>query len=110
MLAIHRLIIQALAGLPEEYHMDAQDIFKPHWVEIRNEKDRMLMDCMERVLNEDGSSAVWIPKDIPDIDRRIEPLLQLEIQFPSLLIRLPGIHPLKNVCNLTFPGNNNSIT
>ncbi len=89
MLAIRRLVIQALAGLPEEYNTDAQDIFKPHWVEIRDEKDRMLMDCMERVLNKDGSSAVWIPKDIPDIDCRIAPLLRLEIKFPSTCQQFP---------------------
>ncbi len=34
-LAICRLVIQALVGLPGQYNADAQDIFKPHWVEIR---------------------------------------------------------------------------
>ncbi|PBK62046.1 hypothetical protein ARMSODRAFT_1025174 [Armillaria solidipes] len=32
----------------------------------------------------------WIPKDIPNIDRRIEPLLRLEILFPELCQRLPS--------------------
>ncbi len=49
----------------------------------------MLMDCTERVLNEDGSSAVWTPKNIPDIYPRIEPLLRMEIQFHSTCRQFP---------------------
>ncbi len=76
--AIRRLVIHALAGLPPEYIKYAEEAFTSHWVEIRDEKERMLMDCME--LTRDGSTQ-WIPKDIPNIDRRIEPLLRLERLF-----------------------------
>ncbi|KAK0442506.1 uncharacterized protein EV420DRAFT_1485327 [Desarmillaria tabescens] len=43
----------------------------------------MLLDCMEQVRNRGGSSR-WIPKDISDIDWKIEQLLRLEIRFPPL--------------------------
>ncbi len=76
--AIRRLVIHALAGLPPEYIKYAEEAFTSHWVEIRDEKERMLMDCME--LTRDGSTQ-WIPKDIPNIDRKIEPLLHLERLF-----------------------------
>ncbi|SJL15587.1 uncharacterized protein ARMOST_19088 [Armillaria ostoyae] len=76
--AIRRLVIHTLAGLPPEYIQYAEEAFTSHWVEIRDEKERMLMDCME--LTRDGSTQ-WIPKDIPNIDCRIEPLLCLERLF-----------------------------
>ncbi|PBK62034.1 hypothetical protein ARMSODRAFT_1025164 [Armillaria solidipes] len=78
---IGHLVIHALAGLPLDYIVHAKEVFSPHWVEICNEKERMLMDCMELIW--DGSTR-WIPKDIPNIDRRIEPLLRLDIMFPEL--------------------------
>ncbi len=81
---MRRLVIQALSGLPADCGEFANRLFQPHWREIRDEKEEMLMDCMEKVLNRDGSSTRWIPKDIPDIDRRVEQLLRLEIQFPPL--------------------------
>ncbi|KAK0481045.1 hypothetical protein EDD18DRAFT_1113163 [Armillaria luteobubalina] len=81
---MRRLVIQALAGLPADCSEFANRLFQPHWREIRDEKEEMLMDCMEKVLNGDGSSTRWIPKNIPDIDRRVEQLLRLEIQFPPL--------------------------
>ncbi len=85
--AVHRLVIQALAGLSPDYRACAEKVFSVRWVEIREEKERMLMDCME--LARDGTTR-WIPKDIPNIDRRIEPLLRLEILFPELCRRLPS--------------------
>ncbi len=85
--AIYRLVIQALAGLSPDHKVCAEEAFSQHWVEIRDEKERMLMDCME--LARDGTPR-WIPKDIPNIDRRIEPLLRLEILFPELCRRLPS--------------------
>ncbi len=78
---IRHLVIHALAGLPLDYIGHAKDVFSPHWVEICNEKERMLMDCME--LTHDGSTR-WIPQDTPNIERRIEPLLRLDIMFPEL--------------------------
>ncbi|KAK0209905.1 hypothetical protein IW262DRAFT_1468213 [Armillaria fumosa] len=47
----------------------------------------MLIDCME--LSRDGSTQ-WIPRDIPNIDHRIEPLLRLEILFPDLCRKYPS--------------------
>ncbi len=85
--AIHRLVIQALAGLSPDHKACAEEVFSPRWAEIQDEKERMLMDCME--LARDGTTR-WIPKDIPNIDRRIEPLLRLEILFPELCRRLPS--------------------
>ncbi len=85
--AIHRLVIQALAGLSPDYIARAKAVFSWRWVEIRDEKERMLMDCME--LSRDGPTR-WIPKDIPNIDRRIEPLLRLEILFPGLRREFPS--------------------
>ncbi len=79
--AICHLIIHALAGLPLEYIDEADEVFGPHWDEIKYEKERLLMDCME--LARDGS-IWWIPKVIPNIDHRIEPLLWLERLFPQL--------------------------
>ncbi|SJL18878.1 uncharacterized protein ARMOST_22480 [Armillaria ostoyae] len=84
--AIHRLVIQALSGLPPDYIAYAEVFFSPHWEEIREEKERMLMDCMELI--RDGSTR-WIPKDILNIDSRIEPLLRLEILFPALRRKFP---------------------
>ncbi|KAK0486775.1 hypothetical protein EDD18DRAFT_1360433 [Armillaria luteobubalina] len=85
--AIHRLIIQALSGISPGCIARAKKVFSPHWDEIREEKDRMLMDCMD--LSRDGSSR-WIPKDIPNIELRIEPLVRLEILFPTLHRKLPS--------------------
>ncbi len=85
--AIHRLVIQALSGLSPDYIVSAEEFFSPHWDEIRERKERMLMDCME--LTRDGSTR-WIPKDIPNIDNRIEPLLRLEILFPALRRKFPS--------------------
>ncbi len=85
--AIHRLIIQALAGLCPDHKACAEEVFSRHWVDIRDEKERMLMDCME--LSRDEPTR-WIPKDIPNIDRRIEPLLRLEILFPDLGRKFPS--------------------
>ncbi len=85
--AIHRLIIQALAGLSPDYIARVEEVFSPYWANIRDEKDRMLMDCME--LSRDGSIR-WIPRDIPNIDIRIEPLFRLEIMFPALPRKLPS--------------------
>ncbi|KAK0442501.1 uncharacterized protein EV420DRAFT_1649666 [Desarmillaria tabescens] len=82
-----RLVIYALSGLPEEYTLDVYNVFHPYWDEIREEKERMLMDCME--LTRHGSTR-WIPKDIPNIDRRIEPLLRLEILFDPLRRKFPS--------------------
>ncbi|SJL18880.1 uncharacterized protein ARMOST_22482 [Armillaria ostoyae] len=79
-----RLVIQALSGLPADCGEFANRLFQPHWRKICDEKEEMLMDCMEKVLNRDRRSTRWIPKDIPDIDRRVEQLLRLEIQFPPL--------------------------
>ncbi len=59
---IHRLVIQALAGLSPNHKAYAEEAFSPRRVEIRDEKERMLMDCME--LARDGTTR-WIPKDIP---------------------------------------------
>ncbi len=47
----------------------------------------MLMDCME--MTHKGTTQ-WIPKDIPDIESRVEPLLQLEILFHPLCQRFPS--------------------
>ncbi len=85
--AIHRLVIQALAGLSPDHKACADEAFSRRWVEIRDEKERMLMDCME--LSRDEPTR-WIPKDIPNIDRRIEPLLRLEILFPELCRKFPS--------------------
>ncbi len=85
--AIHRLVIQALAGLSPDYGARAHAVFRPLWVELRDEKERMLMDCME--LAQDGLTR-WIPKDIPNIGGRIEPLLRLEILFPALRREFPS--------------------
>ncbi|KAK0201312.1 hypothetical protein DFS33DRAFT_1508199, partial [Desarmillaria ectypa] len=85
--AIRRLVIYALSGLPEEYTLDVYNIFHPYWDEIRDEKERMLMDCME--MTRHGPTR-WIPKDIPNIDRRIEPLLRLEILFGPLRRKFPS--------------------
>ncbi|SJL15292.1 uncharacterized protein ARMOST_18785 [Armillaria ostoyae] len=85
--AIHRLVIQALAGLSPDHKARAEEVFSPHWIEIRDEKERMLMDCME--LTQDGPTR-WIPKDIPNIGGRIEPLLQLEILFPAICRKFPS--------------------
>ncbi|SJL19031.1 uncharacterized protein ARMOST_22638 [Armillaria ostoyae] len=85
--AIHCLVIQALAGLSPDHKACAEEVFSPHWVEIRDEKERMLMDCME--LARDGPTR-WISKDIPNIGGRIEPLLWLEILFPDLRRKFPS--------------------
>ncbi len=85
--AIRRLVIYALSGLPEEYTLDVYNAFHPYWDEMRDEKERMLMECME--LTRHGSTR-WIPKDIPNIDRRIEPLLRLEILFDPLRRKFPS--------------------
>ncbi|KAK0201319.1 hypothetical protein DFS33DRAFT_1124874 [Desarmillaria ectypa] len=82
--AIRRLVIEALAGLPLDHVVRAKEVFNPHWDEIRDEKERMLMDCME--LARDGSTR-WIP----NIDRRIEPLLRLEILFHPLRWNFPFV-------------------
>ncbi|KAK0226833.1 hypothetical protein EDD85DRAFT_891038, partial [Armillaria nabsnona] len=84
---IHRLVIHALAGLSQDYIAHAKKVFFLRWAEIRDEKDRMLMDCME--LTQDGTTR-WIPKDIPNIGGRIEPLLRLEILFPALRRKFPS--------------------
>ncbi|KAK0471447.1 hypothetical protein IW261DRAFT_894345 [Armillaria novae-zelandiae] len=86
-LAIRRLIIQALAGLPPDDISRAEEVFHPHWDEMQEEKERMLMDCVQ--LSRDGFTR-WIPKDIPNIGSRIEPLLRLEILFPSLRRKYPS--------------------
>ncbi|KAK0471459.1 hypothetical protein IW261DRAFT_1597270 [Armillaria novae-zelandiae] len=65
----------------------AKTFFHSHWGAIREERDRMLTDCME--LSRDGPTR-WVPRDIPDIDRRIEPLLRLEILFPDLCRMYPS--------------------
>ncbi len=85
--AIHRLVIHALAGLSQDYIAHAKKVFFLRWAEIRDEKDRMLMDYME--LTQDGPTR-WIPKDIPNIGGRIEPLLRLEILFPALRRKFPS--------------------
>ncbi len=85
--AIHRLVIQALAGLSPNHKARAEEAFSPHGDEIRDEKERMLMDCME--LSRDGPTR-WIPKDIPNIGGRIEPLFRLEILFPALRREFPS--------------------
>lgn len=79
--AIRHLVIHALSGLPLEYIDEAKEIFKSQWDEIKYEKERLLMGCM--MLTREGSTR-WIPKDIPNIGRRIEPLLRLERLFPQL--------------------------
>lgn len=79
--AIRHLVIHALAGLPLDYITCAEEVFKDHWSEIRHEKEGLLVDCME--LTRDGITR-WIPKDLPSIDRRIEPLLRLDIIFPKM--------------------------
>ncbi len=84
--ATHRLVIQALSGLSPDHKVFAEAAFSRRWVEIREEKERMLMDCMER--SRDGPTR-WIPKDIPNIGGRIEPLLRLEILFPALRREFP---------------------
>lgn len=84
--AIRHLVIHALAGLPLEYIDEAEEVFGSHWDEIRNEKERMLVDCMALAPDEDGSKR-WIPQDGSDIDRRIEPLLRLGRLFPWQLGR-----------------------
>ncbi len=81
--AIRRLVIHALAGLPSEYIENAYMVFRSHWEEIKYEKERLLMDCMVQTSEEDARKR-WIPKNIPNIDRRIEPLLRLEKMFPPL--------------------------
>ncbi|KAK0442517.1 uncharacterized protein EV420DRAFT_1578408 [Desarmillaria tabescens] len=48
----------------------------------------MLGDCME-LTQLDGSTR-WIPKNIPNIDRTIEPLLRLEVLFPHLRRKFPA--------------------
>ncbi len=83
-LLIRRLVIQALAGLSGEYNTAAQDILQPHWHEILDEKEGMLMDCMDRVIYQGGNSMIWVPKNVPDVDHKLEQLLRLEIQFPAL--------------------------
>lgn len=85
--AIHRLIIHALAGLPSNYIAEAVPLSTPLWDEIQDKKDRMLMDCMEITCK---GTTQWISKDIPDIESRIEPLLQLEILFHPLCWRFPS--------------------
>ncbi|KAK0226805.1 hypothetical protein EDD85DRAFT_795126 [Armillaria nabsnona] len=65
----------------------AEEVFSPRWVAIRDEKERMLMDCVER--SRDGPTR-WIPKDIPNIGGRIEPLLHLEILFPAQSREFPS--------------------
>ncbi len=45
--AVRRLVIQALAGLSPDHKGYAEEVFSPHWVEMRDEKERMLMDCMK---------------------------------------------------------------
>ncbi len=85
--AIRHLVIYALAGLPSNYIAEADPLAPPLWDEIRDEKDRMLMDCME--MTHKGTTR-WIPKDIPDIESRIEPLLRLEILFRPLRRRFPS--------------------
>ncbi|KAK0190190.1 hypothetical protein F5146DRAFT_1139775 [Armillaria mellea] len=85
--ATHRLVIRALAGLSPDYTACTEEAFCRRWDEIRDEKERMLMDCME--LSRDGSTR-WIPMDIPNIDRRIEPLLRLEVLFPALRRKFPS--------------------
>lgn len=82
--ATRRLVIQALSGLPADCNDAAKRLFGPHWSEIRDEKEDMLRDCMQKVSDVDGSRTRWIPKDDPDIDRSIEQLLRLEIKFPAL--------------------------
>ncbi len=88
-LAIHRLVIHALAGLHPDYIAHAQKVFSPYWNEIRDEKEVMLMDCM--TVDRDDSTQ-WILKDIPYIDRTIEPLLRLEVLFPFLRRNSPSRH------------------
>lgn len=78
MSADHRLVIHALPGLPAEHIMRAREAFSPYWDELRDEKERMLIDCMKL------SGKTWVPRDDPNIDRRIEPILRLEILFPEL--------------------------
>ncbi|SJL18070.1 uncharacterized protein ARMOST_21642 [Armillaria ostoyae] len=85
--AIRHLIIYALSGLPEDYTGDVYNTFHPYWDEMRDEKERMLMECME--LTHRGSTQ-WIPKDIPNINHRIEPLLWLEILFSPLRRKFPS--------------------
>ncbi|PBK79562.1 hypothetical protein ARMGADRAFT_1093042 [Armillaria gallica] len=105
---IHRLVIQALAGLSPDHKACAEEIFSPRWAEIRDEKERMLMDCMELARDE---PTQWIPKDIHNIGGRIELLLRLEILFPALCRRFPS--RLFEEHNLDFSrklSNNLSIT
>ncbi len=85
--SIRHLVIHALAGLPLDRIARAKEVFSLHWAEIRDEKERMLMDCM--VLDRDEYTR-WIPKDITNIDHRIEPLLWLEILFPELRRSFPS--------------------
>ncbi|KAK0494290.1 hypothetical protein EDD18DRAFT_365480 [Armillaria luteobubalina] len=81
------LVIHALAGLPSDRIARAKEVFSPHWAEIRAEKERMLMDCMVLAREEYTRS---IPKDIPNIEHKIEPLLRLEILFPELRRNFPS--------------------
>ncbi len=97
MSADHRLVIHALPGLPADYIVRAKEAFSPYWDELRDEKERMLMDCMQLSR---GMDIRWIPRDIPNIDRRIEPLLRLEILFPEL--RREGSSGLFGKYNLDF--------
>ncbi|KAK0226877.1 hypothetical protein EDD85DRAFT_976157 [Armillaria nabsnona] len=84
---ISRLVIQALAGLSQDYLACVEEVFSPHWAEIRDEKERMSMDCM--VLTREKPPR-WIPREIPNIDGRIEPLFRLEILFPALCREFPS--------------------
>ncbi|PBK80386.1 hypothetical protein ARMGADRAFT_1040116 [Armillaria gallica] len=84
---IRRLVIQALAGLSPDYIARVEEVFRPHWAEIRDEKERMLMDCM--VLTREKPPR-WIPREISNIDGRIEPLFRLEILFPALRREFPS--------------------
>ncbi|PBK85910.1 hypothetical protein ARMGADRAFT_1086945 [Armillaria gallica] len=113
--SIRHLVIHALAGLPKDCIVRAKEVFSQHWAEIRDGKERMLMDCM--VLDQDGYTW-WIPKDIPNIDHRIKPLLWLEILFPDLcwnfLSGIFGEHnldfskKLSNMLSITLSSINNA--
>ncbi|KAK0468546.1 hypothetical protein IW261DRAFT_1426370 [Armillaria novae-zelandiae] len=81
------LVIHAHAGLPPDRITRAKEVFSPHWAEIRAEKERKLMDCMVLAWDE---YTRWVPKDIPNINHKIEPLLRLEILFPELRRKFPS--------------------
>ncbi len=87
---IRHLVIHALAGLPLVHILHAKEVVSEHlWVEIRNEKERLLMDCMELTEDRHGYTR-FIPKDIPNIERRIEPLLRLDSIFDPLCRVFPS--------------------